>query len=772
MAGIPRILTSTRTHLVVVLVFLVFAFAFDLITPRGMVDWSLYLLAVLLAMGIPGSRPLTLVAALASVFTVFGLLLAPFGLPLWMSVISRSLGLILIWTAVAVAILWRRSNENLRRLQEAVDGSGEIVFMTDLEGIITFINPAFTKTYGYTAEEVVGKTTPRILKSGQTAPEGYKAFWDSLLAKRSVEVEIVNKTKEGRLLAIEASASAVQDDRGKITGFLAIQRDVTERKRVQDALHASETHYRRLFEAAQDGVLILDYETGSIMDANPFLVALLGSPRDELVGKKLWEIGPFRDVEASKLSFNALQEKGSVRFEDLPLQTRDGQLAEVEFVSNVYKVNDKKVIQCNIRDITARKQAEKALRDSEDRYRDLVDHSQDLICTHDLKGTLLSVNPEPARILGYSQEELLSGSMRDLLVPDVRNEFDAYLEKIAREGEAQGLMRVLTRDGRERIWEYHNTLRTEGLAQPIVRGLARDITERIEAERALKKTQEQFLQSQKMEAVGRLAGGVAHDFNNILTIINGYTDLLLDRTPAGCSEHSQLEDIKKAGVRAAGLTQQLLAFSRKQLVQPTLLDLNVIVQGMEKMLQRLVGEDIVFAPRLSESLGQIKADAGQIDQVMMNLAVNARDAMPKGGIMTIETANVKLDEDYARYNTDVAPGDYVLLAVSDTGSGMDAETLSHIFEPFFTTKERSRGTGLGLSTVYGIVKQSGGHVNVYSEPGRGTTFRIYFPLIDAPLPNAVGKGAELGSPTGTETVLLVEDEPGVRALSQEVLEAK
>jgi two-component system, cell cycle sensor histidine kinase and response regulator CckA len=538
----------------------------------------------------------------------------------------------------------KRAEEALLRLRQAVDSSGEVVFMTDQEGVITFINRAFTETYGYKSEDVVGKTTPRILKSGRVGPEAYQEFWKMLLKKRSVQGEFVNKTKDGRSLTVDASVSAILDPSGNISGFLAIQRDVTERKR-----------------------------------------------------------------------------------------------------------------------------AEAALRESEDRYRDLVEHSQDLICIHDLEGRLLSINPSPAKILGYSREEMVGMPMREFLVPEVRGQFEAYLERIRRNGEDAGLLRVRTRDGKERIWEYNNSLRTEGLPQPIVRGLAHDITERLEAKKALKKAEEQFLQAQKMDAVGRLAGGVAHDFNNLLTVINGYSDLLLESVPPDSPQRSPLEEIKRAGDRAAALNRQLLTFSRKQIFMPTVLDLNAIVEGMRKMLRRLIGEDIEFVARPGKPLGRIKADSGQVEQVIMNLAVNARDAMPKGGKLTIETANVELDQEYARVYPFVTPGKYVLLALSDTGYGMDAETQSHIFEPFFTTKERGKGTGLGLSTVYGIVKQSGGHVNVYSEVGHGTIFKVYFPRIDAPVEVDSKKNGAAAQVTGTETVLLVEDEPSVCSLAVQAL---
>jgi PAS domain S-box-containing protein len=515
----------------------------------------------------------------------------------------------------------KRAEEKLARLKKAVDGSNEVVFMTDAQGVITLINPAFSRTYGYTEEEVVGKMTPRLLKGGQVKPETYEAFWEMLLEKRAVRGEFINKAKDGRLVTVDASASAILDERGEITGFLGIQRDISERKKLEAAMRASEIRYRRLFEAAKDGILILDHDTGIIVDVNPFMENLLGYPSREMLGKKLWEIGPFKEVDTSKISFRELRDQGSIRYEDLPLQTSDGRLAAVEFVSNVYEVNGDKVIQCNIR----------------------------------------------------------------------------------------------------------------------------DITERIEAEKELKKSQEQFLQAQKMEAVGRLAGGVAHDFNNLLTVINGYSELMLENAPRDSRERSHLEEIKRAGGRAAELTRQLLAFSRKQVSMPRVLDLNTVVKGAQKMLRRMVGEDIEFVANFQKPLGKVKADPGQIEQVIMNLVVNARDAMPQGGKLTIETANAELDETYASAHADVTPGHYVMLTLSDTGCGMDPEAQSHIFEPFYTTKEQGKGTGLGLSTVYGIVKQSGGHVGVYSETGKGTTFRVYIPRTDEGIELESGKSPENGS---------------------------
>ncbi len=294
--------------------------------------------------------------------------------------------------------------------------------------------------------------------------------------------------------------------------------------------------------------------------------------------------------------------------------------------------------------------------------------------------------------------------------------------------------------------------------------------ERARTEGVLRETEAQLRQAQKMEAVGRLAGGVAHDFNNLLTVIRGYSELLLSRLLPTDPMRKDMEEVKKAADRATGLTRQLLAFSRRQFIAAKVLDLNALVSNMDGMLRRLLGEDIVeFCAELDPQVGAIKADPGQVEQVIMNLVVNARDAMPKGGSLTIETKNLTIGKNPRRDAVGVAPGSYVLLAVRDTGHGMDAETKSHLFEPFFTTKEQGKGTGLGLSTVYGIVKQSGGSIIVESAPGRGTTFRIYFPRVEREVPEPTVTADTIEPAHGRETILLVEDEPSVRGLVHETL---
>jgi signal transduction histidine kinase/integral membrane sensor domain MASE1 len=319
-------------------------------------------------------------------------------------------------------------------------------------------------------------------------------------------------------------------------------------------------------------------------------------------------------------------------------------------------------------------------------------------------------------------------------------------------------------------WTVAHVTRFKGAGPVRVVVSHEDITERALAEEALRRSEEQLRQAQKMEAVGRLAGGVAHDFNNLLTVITGRSQLLLSRLPSGDRLRRDIALVQQAAERAAGLTRQLLAFSRKQVLEPKVLDLNAVVTNIGNMLRRLIGEDIHVVTDLAPRLGRVQADPGQLEQVIVNLAVNARDAMPDGGRLTIETASVELDGDFARRHPGASAGPHVMLAVADTGIGMDAVTLSQIFEPFFTTKERGRGTGLGLSTVYGIVQQHHGFIVVESKPGQGTTFKIYLPSVEGAVEVVETRGALTGSPRGSETVLLVEDEDEVRALAREVLE--
>jgi PAS domain S-box-containing protein len=644
--------------------------------------------------------------------------------------------------------------EPYRIMIEAMN-EGIVALLPD--GTVAYGNSRFKEMVRMPLEPVAGLPFARFLSSLQ------QALFASFLEQSREgggRGEFMLLAGDGSLLPVLLSVRPLDNPTGG--GFCLVISNLTDQKRAEEALRASEIRYRRLFEAAKDGILILEYATGNIVDANPFLEDLLGYPGGEMLGKKLWEIVPFRDMVASERSFEELRDQGYVRYEDLPLQTRDGRLAEVEFVSNVYEVHGAKVIQCNIRDITERKKAEQLLL----RLRAAVDASGEVVFMTDREGLITLINPEFTRLYGYTAEEVVGKVTPRILESGETppEEYAQFWKAIPAKGVVQKEIVNKTKGGK--------SVRVEVSANPILdeRGnitgflaLQRDVTAR-------KVLEDQLRQAQKMEAIGRLAGGVAHDFNNLLTIINGYAQLIQEQLEPANPLRPKVEEINKAGDRAAALTRQLLAFARRQVLAPQVLSLNDVLAGTERMLRRLIGEDIgmVFAP--GKELGLVKADPGQIEQVIMNLAVNARDAMPHGGTLTLETANVELDEAYARNHAEVVPGPYVLMAVGDNGAGMDAQTLSHIFEPFFTTKGKGKGTGLGLATVFGIVKQTGGHLSVYSEAGVGTTFKVYLRQVEAGAPKVHAQETPAAALGGTETILLVEDEGALREFAAKVLE--
>ena len=406
--------------------------------------------------------------------------------------------------------------------------------------------------------------------------------------------------------------------------------------------------------------------------------------------------------------------------------------------------------------------AEAALRASEERFRALVENSSDTLMLLDAEGRISYLSPASGRHLGWSPEQMVGRSIFDFVHLDDRDQVGVRMaETLSHPGRTvTEHVRFCHADGTWRIMEGVGVNR---LADPAVAAIVvnvRDITER-------RRLEDQLRQAQKMEAVGQLAGGIAHDFNNLLTAILGYCHLMLDDIPEGDPLRLDLLEIQAAGDRAAALTRQLLAFSRRQMLQPQVVDINLLVTRLEKLLRRSISEDVELVTVLAPDLRAVTVDPASVEQILVNLAVNARDAMPTGGRLTIETANVDLDDTYAVAHVAITPGPYVMLAVSDTGQGMDAATRARVFEPFFTTKEQGKGSGLGLATVYGIVKQSGGYVWVYSEPDHGTSFKVYLPPAAAAATQPAANDA-VAAP-GWETVLLVEDEDAVRALAREVL---
>ena len=416
------------------------------------------------------------------------------------------------------------------------------------------------------------------------------------------------------------------------------------------------------------------------------------------------------------------------------------------------------------RDITQRKRAEEEMRQSQQKLRIHFEHTPLAVVEWDMDFRVAAWNPSAERIFGYSRQEALGQHARFIVPPQYREHVDQVWQALLKQaGGTRSTNDNITKDGRSISCEWYNTPLVDDSGRVLgVASLVQDVTERVALEERLR-------QSQKMEAVGRLAGGVAHDFNNLLTVILGYSQILADGLPEGSRLADNTAQIKSAADRAAGITRQLLAFSRKSVLSPRVINLNDVVLNLDSLLRRLIGEDIEVRTLPANDLGSVKADPSQIEQVLMNLALNARDAMPRGGTVALETANATLDGTYARDHQSVEPGRYVMLAVSDTGEGMTPETQARIFEPFYTTKEVGKGTGLGLSMVYGIVKQSGGYIWVYSEPGRGTTFKIYLPRVDQPAELVSGDNRQAKVQRGTETILLVEDDEQLRRLSSSVL---
>lgn len=417
-------------------------------------------------------------------------------------------------------------------------------------------------------------------------------------------------------------------------------------------------------------------------------------------------------------------------------------------------------------------EAAEAIVQSQARYRRLVTRMAAIVFELAVDGTILFVNEAIGPITGYQPNELAGRSWWETFFHgEARRQVDDLISLFQSGDVSHYEMALTAKNGATVILAVNSANRygvNNGLEQII--GFGVDITDRRRAEDALRIKDEQLRQAQKMEAIGRLASGIAHDFNNLLTVINGYSELALSHERLGTELRQDLEQVKACGFKAALLTRQLLAFSRKQVLEPKVLDLNKLVGDIESLLRRIIGEDITLLSHLDPALKPLKVDPGQMDQVIMNLAVNARDAMPRGGRLLIETKNVQFDDTYTRLHSYVKPGAYVMLAMSDTGEGMRAETRSRIFEPFFTTKEPGKGTGLGLSTVYGIVKQSGGSIEVYSEEGTGTTFKIYLPQNDDHTAASNELQARLDVLRGTETILLVEDDDMVRALARVMLE--
>jgi PAS domain S-box-containing protein len=538
------------------------------------------------------------------------------------------------------------------------------------------------------------------------------------------------------------------------------QRIKEEKERVEKALWVSARQWRTTFDAMNDAVCLLDLE-GKMLRCNVAMRDLVGKPWQEIIGHPCWELicgtsGPVDGCPFIRMRATRQRESRAMALNDRWFEvTADPLLDEADNLIGAVHI---------LSDATEREQSTDALRKSEHRYKTLVENLPQKVFLKDTNSVYVSCNANYARDLKINPDEIAGQTDSDFHPVELAEKYRADDKRIMKSGRAEDLEERYVQDGHER-WVH--TVKTpvedqDGNATGIL-GIFWDITES-------RNLEEQLRQAQKMEAVGRLAGGVAHDFNNLLTVIGGNADLAASTPQLPQDAHRHLSEITQATERAANLTRQLLAFSRRQALEPRVVNLNDVLSNMDKMLRRLIREDIELTTRPAKDLWAVCVDVGQIEQVVVNLAVNARDAMPNGGRLVFETANADLDEEYARSHSDAPPGHYVMLAVSDTGVGMANEVKERIFEPFFTTKEMGKGTGLGLPTCYGIVKQSGGHIWVYSEPGKGTRFKIYLPRVEKE-PGALPRREDTADlpPGGNETILLVEDDASVRAVASRIL---
>ena len=690
----------------------------------------------------------------------------------------------------------RQAEEKFRSLFEnAVEG----IFQTSPEGRFLSVNPALARMCGYGAPSEMVECEQRLAEKGYVDPNRREEFKRLIEERGTVErFEYQAWRKDGAKIWISENSRAVRDAKGKIVCYEGTVEDITELKRselerqvtveiihgvnatdnLDDLLHLIYVSLKKVIYAENCFVALCDPAAGVFhfpFFADQFDLA----PPPQKVGRSctayVYRTG--RAMLIPQKSFDRLAASGEVELVGtpspawlgVPLRTPAATIGVLVVQhyedENAYTERDLEFLSSvggQIAYAIERKRAEEKVRESEARLRVLVEQLPAALWTTDRELKFTSALGAGLTRLGVHPGELVGNSLLDFFETTDRTFPPIAAHRRAVAGEPVTFH--LEWKGGSYACHVEPLRGAGGEVQGAV-CMALDVTDR-------KQLEEQFRQAQKMEAVGRLAGGIAHDFNNLLMVIQGYADLLTDRLPEGDSMRRNAEQIQMAAQRATSLTRQLLAFSRKQMLAPKVLSLQSVVADMEKILRRLIGEDIELHTSAAPDLGLVKADRSQLEQVIMNLAVNARDAMPKGGRLTIEAANVDLDSTFAESPAVVSPGKYILLAVTDTGCGMDAATQAHIFEPFFTTKEKGKGTGLGLATVYGIVKQSGGYVWVYSEPGRGTAFKIYLPRIEEESLQSSSDARQDARPLqqGSETILLVEDEKGVRELAREYLQ--
>ena len=673
----------------------------------------------------------------------------------------------------------KRSEETLRkseeRFRQMFDNMSNCVAVYEAiedgeDFIIKDFNRAAEKTEGVTRENVLGRSVVKVFPAVKEIGlfEVFQRVWKT----GKPEFHPASLYKDNRISGWKENfVYKLSSDE-----VVAIYEDVTTRKQAEEALRESEFHLARAQQIAHLGSWSWDIaadrlywsdetyrlfglQPGEFVPRNEDFLSLVHPEDRKRIEKAVQDALVYGYYNPE---FRIIQKGGEERY----VYSKGDIIFDQE--GNPVKMEG------TVQDITERKRAEEAVRESEAKYRELVENAKSVILRFDVTGKVIFINEYGETLFGYKQEELIGRNAVGRIVPEkdeAGKDLEAMIKEICEDTEKyrKNENENMTRDGRKLWINWTNTAIYDQQGKVIeILSVGNDITERKQAEEQMLSLQAQLQQSQKMEGLGQLAGGVAHDFNNLLTVISIQSQLGLRGLREGDPLKEKLKDIELAADRAASLTRQLLAFSRRQILEMKVINLNFILKDMEKMLRRVIGEDIELKTVLSDDLGMVKVDPGQMEQVIVNLAVNAKDAMPRGGKLFLETANAKLDEKDVRSHVGMIPGAYIILSITDTGIGMSKEVKEQIFDPFFTTKEKGKGTGLGLSTVYGIVKQSGGDIDVYSKPGKGTTFKIYFPRVFEPQ-EEFKKEAKEELPRGTETILVVEDDGMVRRLAVDIL---